>query len=80
MATKTLRAPYKIGDKFKALFYDPQYGTCLGTFTVTECFPKGRDSDGNAVWEVQGRAGERFRFGFVRSDGTDRHGYIERAS
>ena len=80
MATKTMRAPYVVGDKFKALFYDPKYGTCLGVFTVTSCRQlDALDADQHRQWEVVGVHGETRLTRNVRADGTDRDGYTERA-
>jgi hypothetical protein len=79
MSTTTARAPYEIGDKFSALNLEDA-GTVLRTFTVTECFPKGRFVDGRPCWEVHGVGGGHHKWALVRPDGTDRNGYVERAS
>lgn len=71
------RAPYRPGDRISILFGHPNGGTCLGYSTIDQI----QQADGYDRWTItyQHPTGET-RNTIVNSRGTDRTGYIERAT
>ena len=71
--SKTLIHPYVAGDKVKALWFDPFYGTCLVTADVVETRV---DASREAPYGITVRHGGKTRAVWVRANGTDIHDYI----
>lgn len=70
-----MKAPYAVGDLYSAvLMHDGM--TTLAYLRITAITPNGIDNERALTWRITGAGGSITHSAIVRSNGTDRHGYV----